>query len=540
MSQRAGTAALPAPKIPARPVTPRRSAPCARRLFVPVSGFTRRVQAGGLDTCRAQGVILRVFAVMLVAMLLTACGGGSKNTRPSSRGSSGGGSSSSRGGYDDIRKSQGSRYRSNSDSVPTEIPDVSKLPEPVPKVEPRSLYGNKSPYSVLGQTYNVLPSPRGYVERGIASFYGNKFHGYKTSSLEEYDMYQFSGAHKTLPLPSYARVTNLENGKSVIVRINDRGPFHENRIIDLSFAAAVKIGVWPKGTGLVEVRAIDPTEANSDRGAPYVNTAPKPAPITAPPPARVAAGAAAALSAGADGGAGSGAMGAGPVGSRNAPTPERALASRPPSQDIDAPVGTRNAPASANASTSGSGSPVGVGYAGDASSRRAPIASRAGAYQAGGAGGASGAGQASGADDGHVPGMTGVSPSDALPPLAGAGTGVAGAGAASAAAANANAAARSTVANTPGPAQGPVTPSVPGKPTIYLQVGAFSDAANANRVADQLKKAGLGPISVIETPVAGRNVRRVRVGPLADVDTADRVTDQIAGMGLPRPSVAVD
>ncbi|WP_255548678.1 SPOR domain-containing protein [Luteibacter sp. dw_328] len=90
------------------------------------------------------------------------------------------------------------------------------------------------------------------------------------------------------------------------------------------------------------------------------------------------------------------------------------------------------------------------------------------------------------------------------------------------------------------PAQGPTVASVPGKPTIYLQVGAFSDVANANRVADQLNKAGLGPVSVIETAVGGRSVRRVRVGPLADVDTADRVTDQISGMGLPRPSVAVD
>jgi rare lipoprotein A len=491
---------------------------------------------------------------MLVAMLLTACGGGSKNTRPSSRGSSGGGSSSSsRGGYDDIRKSQGSRYRSSSDSVPTDIPDVSKLPEPVPKVEPRSLYGNKSPYSVLGQTYNVLPSPRGYVERGIASFYGNKFHGYKTSSLEEYDMYQFSGAHKTLPLPSYARVTNLENGKSVVVRINDRGPFHENRIIDLSFAAAVKIGVWPKGTGLVEVRAIDPTEANSDRGAPYVNTAPKPAPITAPPPpTRVAAGAAGAAFAGGS----SNAVAAAPIGARNAPTPERALASRPPSQDIEAPVGAARPVGTSPAAggrlvgatpvgdptsrvttpvgASPAGDPtsrvttlVGASPAGDPRSRQAPIASRAGSSQGGSVAAAD--------DEGHVPGMTGVSPSDALPPLAGAGTGVASAGAA-----GGNAAPRSTPTPAPGPSQGPVTPSVPGKPTIYLQVGAFSDAANANRVADQLKKAGLGPISVIETPVAGRNVRRVRVGPLADVDTADRVTDQIAGMGLPRPSVAVD
>jgi hypothetical protein len=128
-----------------------------------------------------------------------------------------------------------------SDSVPDgPPPDISNLPEPVPKVEPRSLYGNKSPYTVLGRTYRVLPSARGYDERGIASFYGNKFHGYKTSSLENYDMYKFTAASKTLPLPSYARVTNLQNGKSVIVRINDRGPFHEDRVIDLSYVAAVK------------------------------------------------------------------------------------------------------------------------------------------------------------------------------------------------------------------------------------------------------------------------------------------------------------
>ena len=420
-------------------------------------------------------------------MLLAACGG-SKNSRPSSR-SSGGSSSSPRssGGHDDISRSQSSRYRSSSDSVPTEIPDVSKLPEPVPKVEPRALYGNKSPYSVLGQTYNVLPTPRGYVERGIASFYGNKFHGYKTSSLEEYDMYQFSAAHKTLPLPSYARVTNLENGKSVIVRINDRGPFHENRIIDLSFAAAVKLGVWPKGTGLVEVRAIDPSEANSDRGAPYVNTAPKPAPVTAqappPRPAFVAA----------------------PPAARTAPTPE--MATTPPPSPSPSPSRFVAAGAGATAPIVASGTrapsaaisaPVGT----------VPVHATSG--------GTASAISAADGDDGPVPGMTGVSAAEALPPVPG------------------------SPPRPATPAPGPTVASVPGKPTIYLQVGAFSDVANANRVADQLNKAGLGPVSVIETAVAGRSVRRVRVGPLADVDTADRVTDQIAGMGLPRPSVAVD
>jgi len=219
--------------------------------------------------------------------VLVGCGG-HRSTRPSSSspysssssssGGGGGGSSASGSGgfYDDTNQPQSSRYRSNSDSVPDgPPPDLSNLPEPVPKVEPHSLYGNKSPYSVLGRTYSVLPSARGYDERGIASFYGSKFHGYKTSNLEDYDMYKFTAASKVLPLPSYARVTNLQNGKSVIVRINDRGPFHEDRVIDLSYAAAVKIGVWPKGTGLVEVQGIDPS-------APVDQEAPPP-PVVPPP-----------------------------------------------------------------------------------------------------------------------------------------------------------------------------------------------------------------------------------------------------------------
>lgn len=157
---------------------------------------------------------------------------------------------------------QDQRYRDRHDSTPERAAvDVAALPEPMPKAEPRSRYGNKSPYQVLGKTYTVLADAHGYVERGMASWYGNKFHGYATSSLEPYDMYQFSAAHKSLPLPTYARVTNLDNGKSVVVRINDRGPFHDDRLIDLSFAAAVRIGVWPKGTGHVEVRALEPGQS---------------------------------------------------------------------------------------------------------------------------------------------------------------------------------------------------------------------------------------------------------------------------------------
>ncbi len=305
---------------------------------------------------------------LLAAAALALAGCSGSKPRPSKPGSYPAGRSSGgvyrpsdggrRGGInDDVTRPQSSRYRDGADSVPDgPPPDLSKLVEPVPKVEPRALYGNKSPYSVLGQTYTVLPSASGYVERGIASFYGNKFHGYKTSSLEEYDMYQFTAAHKTLPLPSYARVTNLENGKSVVVRINDRGPFHENRLIDLSYAAAVKIGVWPKGTGLVEVRAITPGEPLQD--------------LPPPPPPPVAAG----------------------------------------------------------------------------------------------------------------------------------------------------------------------TP----KPGIYLQVGAFGENANAERVAQQLRSANFAPVQVVDAQVNGRSVRRVRVGPLSDVDSADEVADKIKNMGLPRPQVAVD
>lgn len=141
---------------------------------------------------------------------------------------------------------------------PGEHRDVSHVPDAVPKVEPRSRGGNPSSYVVLGKRYYTLKDSRNYVQRGIASWYGRKFHGRKTSNGEVYDMYSMSAAHTRLPIPTYARVTNLENGRSVIVRINDRGPFHDNRLIDLSYAAASRIGMLGKGTALVEVRAIDP------------------------------------------------------------------------------------------------------------------------------------------------------------------------------------------------------------------------------------------------------------------------------------------
>lgn len=135
--------------------------------------------------------------------------------------------------------------------------DPGDIREPVPRAEPRSPYGNHSPYTVLGSTYHVRNSSAGYRETGIASWYGSKFHGKPTSSGEPYDMYKVTAAHRTLPLPTYVRVTNLDNGRNAVVRVNDRGPFHPDRIIDLSYAAAVKLGVVRTGTARVEVEAID-------------------------------------------------------------------------------------------------------------------------------------------------------------------------------------------------------------------------------------------------------------------------------------------
>ena len=136
--------------------------------------------------------------------------------------------------------------------------DVSQVPDAVPRVEPLSRGGNPESYVVFGKRYYPMKSSLGYVERGIASWYGSKFHGRNTSNGEVYDMYRMTAAHKTLPLPTFVEVTNLENGRQVVLRVNDRGPFHSNRIIDLSYAAASRIGMLGKGTALVEVRAIDP------------------------------------------------------------------------------------------------------------------------------------------------------------------------------------------------------------------------------------------------------------------------------------------
>lgn len=170
----------------------------------------------------------RLLAVCIVLLTLTACGTNGPSDGPPQRGT----------------------------AVPRSLSG-----DAIPRDEPRSRYGNGPTYTVRGINYRVLPSSHGYQERGVASWYGKKFHGRMTSSQEPYDMYAMTAAHKSLPLPTYVRVRNLKNNRSIIVRVNDRGPFVDNRLIDLSYSAALKLDMVRDGTTLVEVTAISYDQA---------------------------------------------------------------------------------------------------------------------------------------------------------------------------------------------------------------------------------------------------------------------------------------
>lgn len=165
------------------------------------------------------------------------------------------------------------------DDIPA---DVANTPDAVPKKEPRSASGNPPEYEAFGSVYHVLDDTAGFTERGRASWYGKKFHGRKTASGEPYDMFAMTAAHKTLPIPSYVRVTNLDNGRTAVVRVNDRGPFHSGRIIDLSYAAAARLGIISDGHAEVRIEALQPDDAP---------TAVASAPPPEMPPAPVAAAA---------------------------------------------------------------------------------------------------------------------------------------------------------------------------------------------------------------------------------------------------------
>ncbi len=207
-----------------------------------VSASTQQQTDARADSITRPSV--RAVLMIAVATIIAACAGPAPRQQPASR---------------PEPQSPSLPMPTSPPSVPPP-PDISAIPDVVPKAEPKSARGNPPFYTVLGKRYFVLDSAAGYVERGVASWYGPGFHEASTSNGEPYDMYAMTAAHKTLPLPSYVHVTNLKNGKSVVVRVNDRGPFKDGRIIDLSYTAAAKLDILKAGTAFVEVRAITPGE----------------------------------------------------------------------------------------------------------------------------------------------------------------------------------------------------------------------------------------------------------------------------------------
>jgi rare lipoprotein A len=184
-------------------------------------------------------MLKKLVAITFIALFVVGCANNSVSTK---------------------KKTNEGRYKVDQDYGPNSEIDVSHVKNAVPKVEPLSRGGNRSEYEVLGKNYKVLPASKGFKERGGASWYGKKFHGYLTANGEKYDMFAMTAAHKSLPLPTYLKVTNLANQKHVIVRVNDRGPFHKGRVVDLSYAAASKLGMLDHGTAQVEIEAIDPVQ----------------------------------------------------------------------------------------------------------------------------------------------------------------------------------------------------------------------------------------------------------------------------------------
>lgn len=224
--------------------------------FVPSLNEARNAFRAFHDHLRSNCVQLRFQGLFLIAaaVLLGACGSTPKGPGPTQPGHMG-------------------KYYSN-DGPPEQVPEnLAQIPDAVPRDEPFHKFANR-PYVVFGSSYVPVLNKDPTKERGMASWYGRMFHGRKTASGEIYDMFAMTAAHKTLPIPSYARVTNLRNGLSVIVRINDRGPFHADRIIDLSYAAAARIGIAAAGSGMVEVeRVFAPTTP------PVVAAVPPPPPM---------------------------------------------------------------------------------------------------------------------------------------------------------------------------------------------------------------------------------------------------------------------
>jgi rare lipoprotein A len=397
-----------------------------------------------------------------------------------------------------------------SDSTPTEVPDVDCIAEPRIAAEPLSSYGNKSPYTVLGKDYKVLDTSADYDETGLASYYGQKFHGRKTSNHEVYDMYQFTAAHKTLPLPSFALVTNLDTGKDVIVRVNDRGPFHDGRVIDLSYAAAVKLGITGRGTGRVAVKALHPDDprlpallASRGQGASRVATT-----VATGVPTTIATGKPAAVKpSGMDqlvGGlparpaatpAATGMAGAAPTSIAKAVPTSGKAAPSDPSLRYHVIPNTRE-PASADrfeAWMQTQGVHVATGKPGT------PVASTS---------------QAS-ADARPVAAAVARPAGVAVAPVA------------------------VTRPSGPPPARAPeVTSGGYGAAAmaVLLQVASFASRDNAEKAVARLVAAGIPTASLSDVIAGGRTLWRVRVG-AADNAGADALASRIAGLGFSRPQV---
>ena len=203
----------------------------------------------------------RILALCAIAALVTACSGAAKKEPSSSSSTSPSASQST------AAPPSSTKYYKDDGPGESPPPNLDAIPDATPRLEPLNRFANR-PYTVLGKDYVPAVALRPYKERGIASWYGKKFHGQKTSNGETYDMYAMTAAHPTLPLPSYARVTNVATGRSVVVRVNDRGPFLHDRIIDLSYAAANRIGTAAKGSGEVIVEAIIPGAETAVAAAP--------------------------------------------------------------------------------------------------------------------------------------------------------------------------------------------------------------------------------------------------------------------------------
>lgn len=374
-----------------------------------------------------------------------------------------------------------------SDSTPAEVPDVDCIAEPRIAVEPLSAYGNRSPYSVLGKDYQVLDTAADYEETGLASYYGQKFHGRKTSNHEVYDMYQFTAAHKTLPLPSFALVTNLDNGRDVIVRINDRGPFHDGRVIDLSYAAAVKLGINGHGTGRVQVRALHPDDpklpallASRGRGRGAIATT-----VATGVPTAIATGKPAAPS---------------------ASDMDRLVSRLPAAGDDAGGAGAASAPAAAVArpavaAARATPSDPSLRYHVIPNTAQPASADRFAAWmQAQGVHVATGRPAAPAAPAPRQPAAAAASPAVA------------------------------SVGQDPSPSYSQSTVAV------LLQVASFASRQNAEKAISRLVEAGIPTASLSDVIAGGRTLWRVRVG-AADNAGADALAARIASLGFSRPQL---